>query len=136
MPTGHSGTWSFGTSGYTNDVISIDPAEETRDSIPLPHLGITKGEVVPKEAGDLVEGGTYTIEIADDQRTFQATSGTTEVMTWTKPLQSGDSTAASVAFPGLIVGIAPGTQATSERATVSLTVDVAGTVTKTTAAES
>jgi hypothetical protein len=127
---------TFGTSGITLDVISITPASpEVDEDIALPTLGLDAGDNIPYEPGDLVEGGEYVVELADDHDTDIALR-TVETITYTKPLQSGDSAAASRAFDGYIKKVEESNAAISERATITVTVKVAGDVTWTAATAS
>lgn len=132
MPTGQTSSFTFGTSGITLDIISIDPPQEEVTDIELPHLGLSVGDYLPYEPGDLIEGGEYSIEFANDMDS-DIPLRTNETMTWTKPLQSGDTTAASWAFSGYIKSVQENSFATSERATITCVVKVAGDVTKTAA---
>lgn len=130
MPTGQKSSFSFGTTGITLDIISIEPPQESVGDIALPHLGLDVGDYVPYEPEDLVEGGEYTLVLANDMDT-NIPLRTVETCTWTKPLQSGDSSAAAWSFDGYIKSSQDSEMATSERATISVVVKVAGQVTKT-----
>lgn len=133
MATGQKSAFSLGTTGLTLDVLSIDPAQESVEDIAEPHLGLDVGDYIPYSPGDLVEGGEYTFILANDMDTAIPLR-VIEACTWTKPLQSGDSTAAAWAFDGYIKSVQESQMATSERATISVVVKVAGEVTKTAAA--
>lgn len=135
MPTGQKATFTFGTSGITLDIISITPASPSVEDVALPTLALDAGSNIPYEPGDLVEGGEYVVVFADDHDT-DISLRTVETMTYTKPLQEGDATAASRAFDGYIKQVEDNDAATSERATVSATVKVAGDVTWTAATSS
>jgi hypothetical protein len=129
MPTGHSSSFTFGASAVTLDIISIDPPEESTEDVALPHLGLDEGAYIPYEPGDLVEGGEYSIEMANDMDS-DIPIGTVETMTWTKPLQTGDTTAANWSFSGYIKSVKENAFETSQRATITVVVKVAGEVTK------
>lgn len=130
MPTGQQSSMTFGTSGITLDVISIEPNEESVEDIALPHLGLDAGSIIPYEPGDLVEGGEYTVELADNHDTQIATR-VVETITYTKPIASGNTTAATKEFDGYIKSVKESNKATSERATITVVVKVAGEITVT-----
>lgn len=144
MPTGHLGSMTFADTAITLNIISIDPPEESVTDIPLPHLGLAKGSYIPYEPGELIEGGEYTVVLADDNNTqivdaddatvgatFKKALRKTQVITWTKPIAAGMSTAATRAFPGYVKGSKEDSQQTGTRSTITLKVKVAGNVTKT-----
>lgn len=133
MATGQKSTFSLGTTGLTLDVLSIDPAQESVEDIAAPHLGLDVGDYIPYEPGDLVEGGEYTFILANNMDTVIPLR-VIETCTWTKPKQTGDTTAAAWSFDGYIKSVQESQMATSERATISVVVKVAGEVTKTPAA--
>lgn len=132
MATGHGSSFSFGTSGITLNVISIDPPQESVEDVAKPHLGLDVGDYVPYDPGELVEGGEYTIEFEDDLDT-NIPVGVKETMTWTKPVPAGSTNGATWAFPGYIKSAKQNQQQTAQRATISAVVKVAGEVTKTAA---
>lgn len=132
MATGHGSAITFGTSGYTLPLISLTPSEETVADIEEPHLGLDEGDNIPYSPGDLVEGGQYEAVLEDDRDTFIALRAI-ETITWTKPLNSGDTTAASRAFDGYINKVQNNQQATSERSTITVGIKVAGNFTDTNA---
>ena len=130
--TGHSSSIAFGTSSISANVVSIDPPEESVEDIALPHLGLTALDNIPYEPGDLREGGEITCVFENDRDTSILT-GVSETITWTKPLNSGDSTAANWAFTGYIKSVKEGTYQTGERLLTTVVAKVAGNVTKTAA---
>ena len=98
--TGQTSSVTFGTSGITADLIMIDPPEESIADIALPTLAIARGDYLPYSPGDLVEGGEYTLTFVNDFDTSISVATATETITWTKPLNDGDTTAANWSFPG------------------------------------
>lgn len=133
--TGQTSSVTFGTSAITATLISIDPPEEaiTAD-IALPTLALARGDYLPYSPGDLVEGGEYTLQFVNDFDTTISVGTATETITWTKPLNSGDTTAANWAFPGYIKSVKEDSYETDTRGTITVVVKVAGDVTKTAAA--
>lgn len=144
MPTGHLGAVTFGTIALGLNVISITPPEETVEDIATPHLGLAKGSYVPYEAGELIEGGEYELELADDNDTqivdaAYATSGGTikkairllQTITWTKPPAGSNANGATRAFSGYIKSVRENQQVTGQRNTITVKIKVAGNVTKT-----
>lgn len=145
MPTGHLGTFTAATVagvGTSLNIISITPPEETIEDIALPHLGLAKGSYVPYEAGELIEGGEYEIEVDDNNNTqvvdlAGSSSGTFKnlirsplTMLWTKPPASGLTNGASRSFSGYVKSVKENQQVTGQRNTITLKVKVAGNVTK------
>lgn len=145
MPTGHLGTFTAATvagAGSTLNIISITPPEETIEDIALPHLGLAKGSYVPYEAGELIEGGEYEIELADDNNiqivdvagttgaTFKTIIRSPLTMLWTKPPASGLTNGASRSFSGYVKSVKENQQVTGQRNTITIKVKVAGNVTK------
>lgn len=133
MATGLKGDFTLGTTGLTANIISITPPNEAVDAdIALPHLGLDKGDYIPYEPGDLKEGDEFVLEVENDHDTDIDTDTDTQTCTWTKPI-AGNSVAASWAFDGYIKNVQESANEVSERSTISLTIKVAGEVTKTAA---
>lgn len=98
VDTGHGATVTFGTSGYSFNITSIDIGEETIGDISVDHLGVTGfKEFVPE---DLVDGGEVVITYQFDNEASQPTAGTIETLTITFPTASGQLTAANYAGTG------------------------------------
>lgn len=133
MSTGQTSSFTFGTTGLSLPIINISPNQESVEDIAKPHLGLARGSKIPYDPGDLVEGGEFTLELENDLDS-DIPLRTKETMTWTKPLNAGDSTAAAWSFEGYIKSSQENDMATSERATITLVVKVAGDITKTPAA--
>lgn len=133
MATGQGSSFTFGTSGITLPVISIEPPEESIDDIAAPHLGLTVGDNIPYDPSDLQEGGEYSLTFENDRDTVIATR-VKETCTWTKPINAGDTTAAKWVFTGYIKSVKENNYATGERATIAVVVKVASNVVKTAAA--
>lgn len=146
MPTGHLGTFSFGGTagcGTGLNIISIDPPEEEVGSLALPYLGLAKGSYMPYEALELIEGGEYVITLADDNDvqvvddsdagsggTFKKIIREAASCIWTKPVKSPNTNGATRTFSGICTKHKESTQQTGERSTITLTIKVAGNVTK------
>ena len=130
MSTGHSSAMTFATTGITLPIVSIDPPEEAVEDIAAPHLGLSVGDNIPYDPSELVEGGEYTVELANDLDTSIA-PGTKETITWTKPVASGNTVAATWAFTGYIKSVKEAIYKTAERNIISIVVKVASNVTKT-----
>lgn len=133
MTTGQTSTFTFGTTGLTLGIISIDPPEESVEDIETPTLDQSVGDYKLFDPSDLIEGGEFTLELENDMNS-DIPLREKETLTWTKPLQSGDSTPASWSFPGYIKKVKENSFETSERATITVAVKVAGEITKTAAA--
>ncbi|WP_428303908.1 hypothetical protein [Lacipirellula sp.] len=141
--TGQKGTLVFTTVAVALKIIEIEPSTEEVSDIACPDLSLNVGDGVPYEPGDLVEGGTYRVLLADDQNTqfvhansastgatFKKAKGLKQTVTWTKPVATGNSTGATRAFTGYIKSVKESLQGTSVRCTIELIVKVAGTITK------
>lgn len=132
--TGQTSAITFGTSGISATLVSIDPPEESIADIALPDLSLARGDYLPYSPGDLVEGGEYTLSFVNDFDTTIEVGTATETITWTKPLDSGDTTAANWSFPGYVKSVKEEMYETDQRGLISVVVKVAGQVTKTAAA--
>jgi hypothetical protein len=146
MPTGHLGTWTFGTTGPGLNVIDIEPPKEEVDDIELPHLALAKGDVIPKEAGELTKVGRWKLTLADDNNTHiadqaQAGAGAAikkirrlpQTMTWTKPVPAGLTNGATKAFSGYVASSQEGPQQTGQRSTIVVEITQTGNQTITVA---
>ena len=127
--TGQKSSFTFGTTGVTLPIISITPPQEQVEDIAAPHLGLDHGDKIPYCPGDLVEGGEYTLELENDMNS-DIPLRIEEAMTWTKPAVAPNTVGAAWSFPGYIKSVQENNIATSERATISVVVKVAGNVTK------
>ena len=124
MATGQKSSFTFGTSGYTWPIVTIDPPSESVEVIEEPNLNLDLGAYMPKSPGDIVDGGRYTLTVdADDDAVIPPRAAQT--MTWTKP----DGT--TWVFPGFISEVKESSYQTSQRKLTDITVEVAGTVVKT-----
>ena len=122
---------TFATSGVTTTIISIDPPQEVIGDIALPDLSLARGSYLPYSPGDLIEGGEFSVTFVNDFDTSILVATETETITWTKPLQDGDTTAANWSFPGYIKSVKEENYETEERGTITVMVKVAGEITKT-----
>ena len=126
MATGQLASWTFGTTGYTAPIVSIEPPEESVEVIDEPRLALAKGAYLPKSPGDLVDGGQYVLTMENDDDLSFALR-TVETMTFTKP------NGATWTFSGFIQAVKESPYQTSQRKLVDVTIVVAGAVTKETA---
>lgn len=144
MATGHKGTFTFGTSGPSLNIISIKPPKVAVGALALPHLGLAVGDNMPYEPLELVEGGEYELQLVDDNNTqivhaaqagvgatFKKIIGLVQTMTWTKPPAAGLTNGASRAFSGFVMEAGEDDQQTGGRNTITLKVKVAGNLTLT-----
>ena len=122
---------TFATSGVTGTITSIDPPQETIGDIALPDLSLSRGSYLPYSPGDLIEGGEFSVSIVNDFDTIISVATETETVTWTKPLQDGDTVAANWSFPGYIKSVKEENYETEERGMITIVVKVAGEITKT-----
>jgi len=127
--TGHGGAITLATSGMALDIISIVPPEETVEDVELPHLGLDDGDHVPYMPADLVEGGELSFVVAVDPD-YDAPLRTVQNVTLTYPIPSGMDNGATWIFSGYVKGYAHGELKTSERMEATITVKVAGNITK------
>lgn len=130
--TGHGSAFTFATSGITLPVISIEPPTESVEDIAEPHLGLAEGAYMPYSPSEIVEGGEYSLTLANDLDTVIATR-VEETLTWTKPVPSGMTNGATWVFPGYIKSVKENNYQTGERATITVVAKVAGAVVKTAA---
>lgn len=135
MATGHGGDITFGTTAVSLNIVEIVPPNVQCDDIAKPHLGLTKGDNIPYEPGDLNEGDVLEVICEDDHDTVVGTR-VVETITITKPLQTGDASARTRAFSGYINSEQDSAMRTSERALKTLRIKVAGNFTETAAVAS
>lgn len=97
--TGNGATITFGTTGFTGEIISIGGNEASLEALDTSHLGTTGN--MTKAPADLVDQGDFSIEFFFDPDT-QPTIGTVETITVTFPVPSGGLTGATLAGTGFI----------------------------------
>lgn len=101
VTTGNSTTIAFATSGFTPSVVSFDGLEETLEGLIDSDLSTTNYEtMVP---ADLIAVSPMTATIRWDNGDVPPL-GTVELITITFPLESGESTGATLAGTGFISG--------------------------------
>ena len=121
-------TITFGTSGFTANVVSVDWDGIERASVQTSHLGTTTAHTfIP---GDLYNPGEISLEIQFDPDDFPPIDQAAETITVTFPLSSGGSTAANWAGTGFATGFTAGVPL-EELMTGTLTVKMSGAITPT-----
>lgn len=130
--TGTGATMTFASTSYSVPITQIVHQGESVDDIRTSHLGTTGGHTyIPS---DLVEGGEYVCSYQVDPNEPPIDGApSTETITYTAPIPSGSTVAATEAFTGYIKSHEK-TVPTGDLMTGTFTVKVAGTITKTDAA--
>jgi len=123
---GTATTITFGTSGFTADLLSVNGGAVTRDAIETTHMGTTTGKTfVP---ADIEDGGEYTMEIAFLGNLTLPTMGTAvaEAVTidW-----GGTGTGYKWGFSGFVTSTGDISASINERMTTTLTIKVSGDIT-------
>ncbi len=116
-------TISFST-GFFAEILSVGGPNSTRVSIPFSHMGTSADHTF--SAGDLVDSGELTVDIAFDPSVKPPLAGIAETVTITFP----DSGAATWAFTGFMTAFSP-TTPLEDRATATCTIKASGAITVT-----
>lgn len=117
---------TFGTSGFTGEIIGVAQSGIERPAIPTSHLGTTSSHTFMP--GDLVDEGEVTLEVAYNPNTQPPIRGAAETITITFPVPSGSSNGATAQFSGFCTGWdwnAP----LEEKMVANVTIKISGTVT-------
>lgn len=122
---------SFGTSGFTAEVLGINHNGVERPAIETSHLGTTVAKTFMP--GDLVDQGEISLDIAFNPNILPPIKAAAETIVITFPVPSGLSTGATYTFTGFCTG-ASSTILFEERMTATITVKISGDITKVNAA--
>ncbi len=126
--TGHGHSLTFATSGFGLNVLGTTPPNEVVEAIATDHVGLADGDHVPYIAGDLIEGNEMTIRVECDSD-YDAPLRTKETITLTWPVKSLTN-GATWAFSGITTGYAVDELLTNQRQEATITIKVAGNITK------
>jgi hypothetical protein len=115
---------SFGTSGFTADILDISPPNASRVSIETSHMGTTTAHTFTP--GDLVDWGELGFDIVFDPTSanIPPIKNSAETVTITFP----DSGASTWAFSAFVITFDPGVPM-EDRATASVSCKVSGDIT-------
>lgn len=127
--TGHGHSITFGTSGFSLNVLGTTPPNETVETIPTDYVGLADGDHVPYIPGDLIEGGELVIRVECDSD-YDAPLRVQETITLTWPVKSPPGNGATWVFSGITSGYAVDELVTNQRQEATVTVKVAGNITK------
>ena len=119
-------TITFGTSGFTAEVMSVAGNDMTREDIDVTHMGSTNyREFIPSK---LVDGGTLELEISFDPDSQPPITGAAETITVNFPTPAGGTTPADLEFTGYVNSwsFTAGLEEKME-ATITIKVDGSGT---------
>jgi len=119
-------TITFGTSGFSADILSISSGGFTREAYETTHMGTTSDMTF--EPKKLVDNGSLDIEFAFDPDAQPPIGGATETVTITFPLPTGGLTAATLVGSGFITDFSFSAEV-EERMTASATLKWAAGVT-------
>lgn len=122
---------SFGTSGFTAEVLGINHNGVERPSIDTSHLTTTTAKTFMP--GDLVDQGEFSLDIAFNPNILPPIKSAAETIVITFPVPSGLSTGATYTFTGFCTG-ASQVIPFEERMTGTVTIKVSGDITKANAA--
>ena len=126
--TGHGHSITFATSGFSLNILGSTLPNETVESIATDHVGLTDGDHIPYIAGDLIEGGELVIRVECDSD-YAAPLRTSETITFTWPVKSLTN-GATWAFTGITTGYSVDELVTNQRQEATVTVKVAGNISK------
>lgn len=126
MPTialeGTGATVTFATTSFTSDLISLTLPERARDAIDTSHLGSTI--VKTAKPGKLVDPGEVSMEFDHNPAAVKLIKNAAETITIAYPLQTGELTAATLAFTGFATSEGGENFTIGERITTKLTFKV------------
>ena len=119
---------TFGTSGFTANLLSVNGQDISRPAIQTTHLGTTTAHTfIP---GDLYDPGGVEIEFQFDPDDYPPIDQPAETITVTYPLSSGGTTAANWAASGFMTDFSWGAPL-EELMTGSATLKLSGAITPT-----
>ncbi len=123
----------FGTSGFTAQILDVNPPNLSRESIPTSHMATAApgaGVVGNKTfmPGDLVDPGELTFDIHFNPDTLPPIHKVVETITITFPLPAGMSTPATWAGQGFVTNYDPA-DPLEDKMTGALTVKMSGGIT-------
>jgi len=116
-------TLTFGTSGFTSELLSIGGPGWSRESVDTAHMGTTTS--LSFEPADLYDGGELTVEFAFDPSKTPPLTAVVETITvdW-----AGLGAGQIWSFSGFMTNYEPGSAAINERMTASATLKVTGDI--------
>lgn len=128
MPTialeGTGAQITFATSAFTSDLITLTLPERTRAAIDTSHLGTTVA--MTSKPAKLVDPGEVSAEFDHNPAAVKLVKNAAETVTITYPLQSGETTAATLAFQAFVTSEGGENFTIGERMTTKVTLKVSG----------
>jgi len=115
-------TITFGTSGYSAEILDVTPPDGSRESINTSHMGTTGAHTFTP--AKLVDWGGFSFDAHFDPAETPLITLAAETVTIAFP----NSASTSWAFSGFCTGYAP-TDPIEDKATIAITVKVSGEVT-------
>jgi hypothetical protein len=126
MPTialeGTGAAITFATSAFTSDLITLTLPERTREAIDTSHLGSTI--VKTAKPGKLVDPGEVSAEFDHNPAAVKLIKNAAETVTITYPLETGQATAATLAFTAFVTSEGGENFTIGERMTTKVTLKV------------
>ncbi len=123
---GTGATITFGTSGFSASIISMEWGGLTREDVDTTHLGTTTAMTyIP---GDLYDPGDLTITFQYDPDTQAPITAAAETITITYPIPSGLSSGATHAGTGYINSFTPGSLTVDELMEAEAVVKFSGAI--------
>ena len=125
---GAGATLTFGTSGTSLDLLTIQGTGISREDIDITHHGTTSGYKEYQPA-DRVEGGEVPVTILYDPDVRPPFNAAKETITITYPIPSGKVGGATEAFSGYINNFDRASLEIDQRMEAGFTLKVAGAIT-------
>ena len=126
---GTGATITFATSGFTAECTNIQLPELARESLETTHLGTTTAKTF--KPAKLYDAGEVTVTVFHDPAADLIISEEPETITITYPLETGQTTAATVSFTGFVTGQGGETFKVGELMSTNLKIKVTGEITPT-----
>lgn len=123
---GTGSTITFGTSGYSAELLNIAWSDFSRESVGTAHMGSTPSQSFMP--GDLYDGGTLTLEFHFKTNEAVPITGAAETMTVTFPIVTA-ADAATWACSGFVTGF-EFTDPLEDKMVATMTVKLTGDVTQ------
>ena len=117
-------TITFGTSGFTADLVTITRPEKSREAVDTTHLGTVTAKT--SEPGKLYDPGQYTMEFVHDPEQPLLIAEDSELITVTYPLVGSQVTPSSFQFTGYSVSDGGEEFSNDTRVTTKITLQVTG----------
>jgi len=124
---GNGASITFGTSGFTGSLMSIDGNEITREPVETSHLGTTTAKTFIPD--DLYDAGELSVTFQYDPDEQPPFAGAAETITITFPVPSGLNNGATCAGTGFVTSFKQPELSVGELMEAEMTIKFSGALT-------